>query len=806
MEHTATYRQEEDTNTIAAHCFHCGDPIEETIINYENHSFCCVGCQGVYQLLHQHRLQSYYQLNAHPGKTTGQKKSSLAYLDEMSIADSLIDYKDDHITKITFYVPSIHCSSCVWLLENLPRIDDSIASSRTDFLKKWVSITFRHQSLSLRNLVELMRSIGYEPTITLQDVVKESTQKSQTSLIAKIAVAGFCFGNSMMLSFPEYFGMGTYEAQYATFFGWLNVGFGVPVLLYSARGYFEAAYQSLKHRQLSLDVPLALGIAVLFLRTWWEVATGTGAGFADTLCGLVFFILIGKWVQQKTYYHLSFERDYRSYFPVAVTCLEDEEEKSVPISALKVGDRILIRNQEIVPADSILIKGHAAIDFAFVTGESQPVIKREGELIYAGGRQTQEAIQLEIVKPVSQSYLTRLWNQEESEMQRPAFMTFSHWISQYFTVILVSIALGSLIYWVLSGETGRGWAALTAVLIIACPCALALSSPFTLSAALSIFDKNHCYLKNTHVIEQMAAIDTLVFDKTGTLSSPQASSMRLEGELSSQHRKWIASLCRNSNHPLSRQVYSFLHVDGLIEVDQYEEIPGKGMRGKIEGEMIRMGSASWVGMIPKEESQEGSCVYIQIGSFPIIKFSMDQPWRPALKEVLQSFQPKYHLHLISGDQQRSTHYLRELFGDQAQLIFGQMPSDKLNFIRQQQAKGHQVCMIGDGLNDAGALKVAHFGLAISDDINNFSPGSDALLDGRSFRKLPTFFAFAKDARRVIRQSFAISLAYNVVGLTWAVQGSMSPLFAAILMPLSTVTIILFTSLATHKAARSRGLI
>lgn len=178
-----------------------------------------------------------------------------------------------------------------------------------------------------------------------------------------------------MLSFPEYFGMADFEKQYASVFGYLNLAFAVPTLLYSASDYFKSAWMSLKQKRLNLDVPLALGIFIIFIRTAFEVLTKTGPGFADTLCSLVFFILIGKWVQQRTYYHISFERDYRSYFPVAVTRIENNVDRPVQLSDLKVGDRILVRNNEIIPADSILLNGQASIDFSFVTGESRAVEK-----------------------------------------------------------------------------------------------------------------------------------------------------------------------------------------------------------------------------------------------------------------------------------------------------------------------------------------------------------------------------------------------------------------------------------------------
>lgn len=788
------------------HCFHCGDRIVGDRHEADSHAFCCLGCQSVYLVLSNNRLQQYYQYNEYPGKKQKQQTTAYAYLDESSITDKLVDFRNGTLTIVTFYIPAIHCSSCIWLLEHLHKLNDAIVNSRVDFMKRQVTITFQHATLSLRQLVELLSGIGYEPKITLQDVVKDNRRFSQRGLVAKIAVAGFCFGNSMMLSFPEYFGMAEFEAKYAAFFGWMNLGFALPALLYSGRDYFRSAWHSLQQRQLNLDVPLALGILVLFIRTAWEVISGSGPGFADTLCGLVFFLLVGRWVQQRTYHHISFERDYRSYFPVAVTRITAAGDRPIPIGDLQVGDRILVRNGEIVPADALLLKGSAAMDFSFVTGESEPVGKVLGEIIYAGGRQTGEALELEVVKPVSQSYLTKLWNNETFKSYERTFRTFSQTVSRYFTVVLLAIAVTAAAAWFFRGDAARAWGAFTAVLIIACPCALALSSPFTLSAALSVFDRNRFYVKNTAAIEQLAAVDCLVFDKTGTISSPTAAAMRFDGYLTPAERTWVASVCRHSAHPLSREVVRWLGDAHSLPLDTFEERTGEGIIAGVQGHQLRIGSAPFANTVPPRIKPAGSTVYINIDGKPKGYFTAEQPWREFLRPTVTDLGKRYPLHILSGDNDRDRAALKRILPMQTAMQFHQLPAEKLEYISRLQSGGHAVCMLGDGLNDAGALKQADLGIAISDDINNFSPGCDAILDGRSFAKLPHFFRFAKDAVKVIHMSFGISLAYNLVGLSFAVTGIMSPLFAAVLMPLSTVTIIGFTTVATRIFALKNKLI
>lgn len=784
------------------HCYHCGEECQTTDYQNEDRQFCCQGCQSVYTILSGAGLCSYYQYNDHPGTTRTRTDKRFDYLSDPAIMAELLDYADDRVQIITLYIPQIHCSSCLWLLEQLNRFDPSIYYSRVDFLKKQLIVRYDAEKFTLQQLVELLNDIGYEPLISLQDIIQKQNKAAKGNLVQKIAVAGFCFGNVMLLSFPEYFGLSEVEQTFKHFFGWLNVLFSLPVVFYSGRGYFVSAWHNLKNRVLNIDFPLALGIAVLFLRTTIEVITHSGAGFADTLCGLVFFLLVGKFVQQKTYHHISFERDYRSFFPVAVQVIVDGKEKPLPLSALQTGHRMVIRHNEIIPADAILLKGEALIDFSFVTGEAVPVNKTLGEIVYAGGRQTGEAIELEVVKAVSQSYLTQLWNNEAfTRKQDNRIKTFNERVSKYFTIVLVSIALVSLLAW-LPFDYRRGIDAFTAVLIVACPCALALSTPFTMSAALSIFDRNLFYLKNTAVVEQLANVDTIVMDKTGTITTG-SKNIHIEGRLNTEQRRLIYSACANSIHPLSRMICQYLGDLEKKDVSEYREIPGEGIIATVDGHRLLVGSNKLI----FRQTQDGyltTRVHLMIDGYYLGYFGFFHEYREGMKQVAQ-LAPPYALYLLSGDQDHERTELLAYFSDK-HMFFEQSPQQKLDQIKTLQQQGHQVMMLGDGLNDSGALMQSNVGIAVTDNVNNFSPGSDAILDGHSFHKIPAFLRFSKDTVGIIHCSFLISLTYNLLGLSYAVSGTLSPLVAAVLMPLSTATIISFTTLATHFMAKRRNLL
>lgn len=785
-------------------CYHCGeDCLEETLV-FDSKSFCCVGCKSVYEILNQNDLCNYYELEKTPGISPPKNVSKKhEYLENQEIVEKLIDFKDDERMLVTFYLPQVHCSSCVWLLENLYKLNPHVFSSRINFLKKELKLSFNYHQLSLRQLVELLTSIGYEPEINFSDTSKDKKYKIDRSLVYKLGIAGFAFGNIMMLSLPEYFGLDDIkELSFAKFFGYINILLSLPVLVYSASGYIKSAWVALRHKTINIDIPIVLGIIALFFRSVYEIVSHQGAGYLDSLAGLIFFMLLGKVFQQKTYAVLSFERDYKSYFPISSTIIKESgEEVSIAVSEIKKGDIILIRNNEIIPVDAQLIAGDAKIDNSFVTGESLPVEIKIGAKIYAGGKQKGEAIQLKVLKEISNSYLTQLWNDEAfTKQNQDQFAGITNAISKYFTFIIIVIALGSLIYW-WNIDKKIAIHAFTSVLIIACPCALALSAPFTFGNVLRIFGRNKFYLKNASVIEQLAKTSTIVFDKTGTLTQTANSSISYVGEeMNDEELNAVASLLRQSSHPLSKLVFATLENYQLVEIKEFEEVLGKGIVATINGKTVKIGSATFV-EIQHEDTAKTSVVYVKINDKVLGRFQLENAYRKNLKMVINQLQQYFKLHLVSGDNDSEQQRLLAYFSKENTFLFNQTPEQKLKYIRELQQQNEKVAMIGDGLNDAGALKQSNVGISISEDVNTFSPACDAILDAEVFNKLPLFFNYAKASINIVIASFIISFLYNIVGLSFAVQGLMSPVLAAILMPLSSITVVSFVTLATNFTAK-----
>ena len=764
-------------------------------------------------MLRESGMGNYYDLNTFPGaKQTRAGDFRYEFLDLPDIQQQLLEFSSGIHATITLELPGIHCSSCVWLLENLYRLDPGVRRSEVNFLKKEAHIHYNPEEISLRQLAELVDRIGYQPRFYLAQDGKAAKATIDRSLWYRTGIAGFCFGNIMLLSFPEYLALEGFE--FSSFFGHLNLVLVLPVVLYASRDYFKSAWKGLKQGFLNMDVPISLGIAVLFLRSGFEILSHIGPGYLDSLSGLVFFLLLGKIYQDKTHHALSFERDYQSYFPIAVTRVSAGEQV-IPLAEAKPGDNLLIRHGELIPADAILLKGEGRIDYSFVTGESEPVLANPGERLFAGGRQHGGAIQVQITGEVKQSYLTRLWNNEAFRKQKESQATaLSNQVGRIFTPIIVFLAFAAGVYWWIV-EPGMAFNVFSAVLIVACPCALALSTPFTMGTAIRILSREGFFLKGPSVVEALSKVKTIIFDKTGTITRHGEVAVEFKGEkLNGNENQVLLAFFHQSAHPLSRSITTFLQ-NQVFEAGSPEEIPnknlelsafkeekGQGIQAKVGENQVKAGSASFVtGFANLEKGKKknpiGAEVYISIDEQYKGYFVINFAYREGIGEMLNQLGNEYELAMLSGDNEKESAAVKMLFPGDTEIRFRQQPVDKLDFVKAKQVAGKQVMMVGDGLNDAGALKQSEVGVSVAEDLLSFTPASDVIVSGKSLRELPRFLRFSKASINVIRASFGISFAYNVVGLAFAMSGNLSPLVAAILMPASSVTVIVFTTLATR---------
>ncbi|MBI3880540.1 MAG: heavy metal translocating P-type ATPase metal-binding domain-containing protein [Verrucomicrobia bacterium] len=802
----------------AAQCFHCGTTCAGTLHVSRDRSFCCPGCRMVFDLLTENGLDRFYQFGTAAGVRVNRptKAERFRFLDEPAVRARLVDFSNAQLTRVTLRLPAIHCIACVWLLENLFRLKPGLGQSQVNFPRQEVSIAFETARVKLSDVAALLASLGYEPELKLADLESPPHPRVPRRLWVQLGLAGFAFGNAMLFSIATYLGLDVFSGPaFQKLVGFISLALAVPVVIYSAADYHRSAWVSLRQKLLNIDVPIAAGVIAIFAQSTFEVVSGRGAGYFDSLCGLIFFLLCGKLFQQKTYERLAFDRDYKSFFPLSVTRKQGRAEESVSLAQLAVGDHLLLRNGELIPADARLVAGPAVIDYSFVTGESEPVEKQADDYLYAGGRQIGGAIEVEMVKGVSQSYLTSLWNQDAFRKDKTATLNaLTNTYSQRFTKIVIAIAVGVAVFWAFV-DPAKSLKSFTSVLIVACPCALALAAPFALGTAQRVLARRNVFLKNPYVLETLAMVDAVVFDKTGTLTAAGAGSVTWTGApLSEAEECWFYSMTRHSTHPLPVRIGDAIARNHFPEpVRSFLETAGCGMEGAVAGNEIWMGSGAWLesrGVGCRSRGDEtlassgkkseppdvGSYVHVAINGKHRGAYVLESALRPEADALITKLAENYELALLSGDHERERARLAGLFGEAAPLRFNQSPLNKLGFIRDLQRDGQTVMMVGDGLNDAGALKQSDVGVAVVENVNAFSPASDVILAAGMVPRLGDVLRYAKQSVRTVRAAFVISSLYNVVGVAIAASGNLSPIVCAILMPLSSVSVVAFACSVT----------
>ena len=714
--------------------------------------------------------------------------------------NQLVDYQNDNLYRLGISLPSIHCSSCIELLEDLPSFYDGILGSEVNFEHRRCTVT-ASKDLPLSFIAQLLEDIGYPPQISISQKFKEAEKTTNKNNLLKLAVAGFCFGNIMLFSMPHYFGLQVANDIFFTrLFSSLSVALSLPVVFYAGRDYLISAYKALAASKSHLNIPIAIGILSLFGWSLYEIFSGVGIGYLDSLAGLVFFLLIGKWFQHKVYDQVSYHRGIQEFIPLVVRKQANTGTSWARLDSLKKGDTIVVKNEEIIPANGILSQGSGLIDYAFITGEALAEQAKIGTKVYAGGCQKAGEISVTLNEQPS---IDKLWSTWSNQSVKKDFSNrWTDHISKYFTIAVITIAVIAAIAWSFT-SIEQALFVFSSVLIVACPCALALSAPFTFGNILRVYSRNNLFMKDADAISVLSEIQHIVLDKTGTLTEKAALEVDFVGKiLDLELARSIKSLASQSNHPLSEIITQHLGEYELQTTTDFEEKVGQGIQGIVNNRVIKLGAKEWV---QANNKITGTVVYVSVDGEIVGHFKVSASYRRGLKSTLSRLGKILKLSVLSGDNDGEREALTDIFPSFNRLKFNLKPRQKAIEISQIQ-RIEKVLMIGDGLNDSSAIEQGDLGMALTENLNGFYPGSDAVLLSDSLVKLPAFIELARYSKKILKWSLIFSLLYNITGVTFAVSGLLTPIIAAILMPLSSVSVVLLDTLLVRMKSKKLNLI
>ncbi|HRP68804.1 MAG TPA: heavy metal translocating P-type ATPase metal-binding domain-containing protein, partial [Turneriella sp.] len=581
-------------------CAHCG--ASSAFLKHANSFFCCDGCRRVYTILKEQNLLGYYEMGENtPLSLKGEAVHDFSYADSVWFHKTFTTPLSHGRYQMRLKLPAIHCAATT-LSRPLPSRPKPASTTAMNRSRKELTVVAQ-DSLSVSKLVQFVTDLGYTPDFKPESSRSRSLTQYDKGLLKRMAVAAFGFGNAMFFSLPDYL-THNLETRFQTLFITLNLSLALLVLFYSAGEFFTNAWRALKKKKIILDLPIALGIVAMFTRSVLEISVGVSSGYFDTFAGLIFFLLIGRYVQSRSYTYLAFERDNLLFLPLAVRVVhEGAGEKTTPVQDLRTQDTIRLLNGEIAPTRCRVLSDSVAVDYSFTTGESQPVILPKGDILEIGGKVVGHSALFSVMEPVDQARVNRVWESATSDTAEISFTeesSFADKVLPYFTLIVLGIATAGFLYW-LPQDTTMAWNVFTAVVVITCPCALAMAKPFSFYTTLSALGRSGLFLKSAAVVEKFFNIGTIILDKTGTITSAHEYDVTFHGVdnqiLSEEAAVKIYSLTRESTHPLSKAITAhlaqnkdFIFADALA----FEEVLGEGLSARVDGTLCVLGSRRYL--------------------------------------------------------------------------------------------------------------------------------------------------------------------------------------------------------------------
>ena len=799
----------------SAGCFHCGLPIPSdakfnTVLEGVNREFCCLGCQSVCGAIYEAGLEGYYQRTPE-GVLLGPPPAPPKDIDIYDFDEVQQEYtscsgdeRDIHLL-----VEGIHCAACVWLIERGLKRAPGVLSAEVNLATKRLHLKWDNSRSKLSDLIKALVRIGYSAVPYDPESAEGEIKKTNRAMLFRLFFAGFAAMNMMWIAIALY--SGANQDEFRTFFHWMGLVLATPTLLYSGYPFFKGAAGGLRAGHLTMDLPIALGLSVTFFYSLYVTLTNNQHGevYFDTVTNLTFVILIGRYLEGMFRHQaLSATKRLMELQPRVALVIKEGIEKMTPIRAVMLGDRVLVKPGYTIPVDGVVLEGASAVDEAMLSGESLPVKKQIGDMVSAGTVNTTGALLVEVRSQLQDTTLSKIIRLvEEAQSSKAPIQRLADTIVPWFVLVTLLCATTTFFIWN-AEDFELALMAATSVLIITCPCALGMATPMSIAVASGLGAKHGILVKNGLVLETLSKVTHFVFDKTGSLTEGKMSVARSVVAEGMDAREMVAKAAaaeRYSEHSTARAIVNYAMQEEIpfrtIEVDGFHASAGLGVSATVDGQEVRIGSASWLiqsGVVLDErlhtlalewEAEAMSCVYLANAGRHVAIFGLADQLRSDARQLVDSLREAgIGMTLLSGDRRTVAEAIAKQLGGM-EVIAEVLPQDKDRVIQRLQQNGAIVAMVGDGVNDAPALIRSNVGIALGSGTDVSVDSADIVLMHNELGKVLQAAQLSRRTLLTIKQNIGLSFIYNLIMVPLAMMAKVSPLVAAITMPISSLIVI-----------------
>jgi Cu2+-exporting ATPase len=808
------------TQQSAQACAHCALPVPSGLVKLgAERQFCCHGCRSVYAILHEMGLARYYQLQegnrtaAKPARVSGR---GFAEFDDPAFQALYCRAQSDGLCSTELFLEGVHCAACVWLVEKLPRVRSGVVETSLNLTNSLVRVVWDPSRTPLSHVARTLDALGYCPHPARDAAARQARKREERAFLTRIAVAGACAGNAMLLALALYSGgSGGIQAEYALFFRWLSMLVGLVALAWPGSLFFRGAWAAIRTRTPHLDLPIALGLGVGAVSGAACTIFNVGEVYFDSLTVLVFLLLVGRWIQYRQQRGAADALELLfALTPTSARLVEGEAVREIPIEAVQVGALLDVRAGDSIPADGVVASGRSLVDQSLLTGESRPITVGEGDSVCAGTVNLASGLRVRANAAGAATRVGKLMRLvQDCAARRPAIVRFTDRIAGWFVAVVLILAAITVAAWA-PFDIGVATNHATALLIVTCPCALGLATPLAVTVAIGRAARRDILVRGGDALERLARPGTLLLDKTGTITLGRMSVVQWRGPQELQ--PLIAALESHSNHPVAQAlVAAFGHrADRTLDVSAAEHSPRGGMRGEVEGRSLSVGSQdfvsvrdfappAWLAPFERELIAAGLTPVRVARDLAIVAVAgLGDAVRPDSRDAIARLREAgWEVRLLSGDRPEIVDGVARQVGVRpADARGGATPEQKLAAVKDAMRRG-PVVMVGDGVNDAAALSAATVGIAVHGGAEASLAAADIYLNRPGLSPLVDLVGAAESMMRTIRRSLTVSLLYNGLAAGLAMGGIINPLLAAILMPISSFTVITL-AFSQRRPARS----